>query len=263
MTGSVSETQIPSRVRYNISSESGLNDGLAYLFVFLPLLLVTENSDAAWREWLTHVLFHEVVGACLLGGICGLLVAKLFVYVKSHDVMEASAYSGFVIALALFTLGLFRLLGTNAVIGVFIAAAVFGQVISQRDEQEEDRVSEIISRFFIIPVFILLGIALPIESWTTLGVVAPIAILSALLLRQIIVLWLLRPLIGTLHSKPETLFLSWFAAVGVSALYYATVVERETGRDDVFPYVTLAITLSLVVHGLTSTPFGAWLHRHT
>jgi NhaP-type Na+/H+ or K+/H+ antiporter len=66
-----------------------------------------------------------------------------------------------------------------------------------------------------------------------------------------------------LHSKAETLFLSGFAAVGVSALYTPIVVERETGRSDVFTYVTLAITLSLLIHGLTATPFGAWLHRHS
>lgn len=263
VTGSIAEERIPSRVRYNISSESGLNDGLAFLFVFLPLLLIIESPEAAWREWLTQVLLREVVGASLLGGICGFLLAKFFVYVRSHNVMEQTGYSGFVIALALFLLGLFALMGVNAILGIFIAAAIFGQIISPADEEEEDHESEIISQFFIIPIFVLMGIGLPIEEWTTLGLMAPIAMLGALLLRRLIPVWLLRPFYGKLHSKPETLFLSWFAAIGVSALYYAMVVERETGRTDVFHYVTLAITLSLVVHGLTSTPFGAWLHRRT
>ncbi len=263
VTGSVAEGQIPSRVRYNISSESGLNDGLAYLFVFLPLLLITESTQTAWREWLTHVLLREILLGTLLGAIFGFLVAKLFVYVTSHDLMEETAYSGFVIALALFLLGLLKFLGTNAILGVFIAAVVFGQRISQADEQNEDRESEIINRFFIIPIFILLGIGLPIREWSNLGVMAPIAMVGALLLRRLITVWLLRPFYAALHGKAETGFLSWFAAVGVSALYYATLVERETGRSDVFHYVTLAITLSLVVHGLTSTPFGAWLHRRS
>lgn len=261
VTGSIAEEQIPARVRYNISSESGLNDGLAFLFVFLPLLLIIESPEAAWREWFTHVLLREVVGVSLLGGICGFLLAKFFVYVRSHNVMEQTGYSGFVIALALFLLGLFALLDTNAILGIFVASAVFGQIISQRDEEEEDQESEIISQFFIIPIFVLLGMELPIEEWTALGVMAPVALLGALLLRRLIIVWLLRPFYKTLHSKDETLFLSWFAAIGVSALYYAMVVERETRRSDVFPYVTLAITLSLVVHGLTATPFGAWLHR--
>lgn len=263
VTGSIAEEQIPSRARHNISSESGLNDGLAYLFVFLPLLFLTEPTHTAWRQWLTHALLREVLLGCLLGAISGLLAAKLFVYVTSHGLMEEAAYSGFVIALSLFLLGLFKLAGTNAILGVFIAAAVFGQVIPQSEEMEEDREIEVINRFFIIPIFILLGLGLPIQEWSTLGMMAPIAMLSALLLRRLITVWLLRPFYRPLHSKAETLFLSWFAAVGVSALYYATVVERETGRSEVFHYVTLAITCSLVLHGLTSTPFGAWLHRHS
>ena len=261
VTGSIAESQIPSRVRYNISSESGLNDGLTFLFVMLPVLLLTHSSQTAWREWLTHILLRELLGASVLGVVGGYLLAKLFVYVSDHRLMEETAYSGFVIALAPFVLGFLKLLGTNAVLGVFIAAAVFGQVIRQGEEQEEDRESEIISRFFIIPIFILLGMGLPIEEWSALGLMAPIAMGCAILIRRLVTVWLLYPFYRNLHSKAETLFLSWFAAVGVSALYYATLVERETGRREVFNYVALAITLSLLVHGLTATPFGAWLHR--
>lgn len=263
VTGSIAEAQIPPRVRYNISSESGLNDGLAYLFVFLPVLLLAHSPQTAWREWLTHVLLREALAAAVLGVVGGFLIAKLFVYVTAHGLMEEAAYSGFVITLAPFLLGLFKLLGTNAILGVFVAAAVFGQIITQGEEREEYRESEIISRFFIIPIFILLGVGLPIEEWSSLGLIAPIAILCAILLRRLITVWLLYPFHKGLHSKAETLFLSWFAAVGVSALYYATVVERETGRREVFVYVTLAITLSLLIHGLTATPFGAWLHRRS
>lgn len=261
VTGEIAEQRIPARVRHNISSESGLNDGLAFLFVLLPVLLINHSTQGAWQEWLTYGWLREVLGACVLGGITGYLLAKLFVWVTSHGRMEETSYPGFVIALALFLFGLFTLVGVSAVLGVFLAAAVFGQVISQEDEEEEDRESEIISRFFIIPIFILLGMALPLDAWAESGVVVPIVLLAALILRRIVTVWLLRPFFKTLHTTAETSFLSWFAAVGISALYYALLVERETGRSDVFPYVTLAITLSLVVHGLTSTPFGAWLHH--
>ena len=44
VTGTVAEERIPKRVRLNLSSESGLNDGLAYLILMLPLLLVTTGG---------------------------------------------------------------------------------------------------------------------------------------------------------------------------------------------------------------------------
>ncbi len=262
VTGDIATEQIPARVRQDISSESGLNDGMAFLFVILPVLLLTSSSTGhAWREWLVGGLLREIVGACLGGVVIGYLVGTLCRWVLARDLMEETAYSGFVIAMALFTLGAFRILGVNAILGVFIAAAVFGQVIAQDSETDEDRESEIISRFFTIPVFILLGMALPLDAWASMGPTVALAMAAALILRRVIVVWLLRPLLAPVHSRAETAFLGWFAAVGVSALYYALFVERETGRSDVFTHVTLVITLSLVIHGITATPFGAWLKR--
>jgi sodium/hydrogen antiporter len=44
VTGSVAEENIPERVRDTISFGSGANDGLAYLFVFLPFLMLTRPA---------------------------------------------------------------------------------------------------------------------------------------------------------------------------------------------------------------------------
>jgi sodium/hydrogen antiporter len=261
VTGQIAEKNIPDRVRFNISAESGVNDGLAFLFVFLPMLLLTQSTGEAWQEWVVEGVVRQMLGGFVLGAIAGYLSGRLFRWAMSRNLMEESAYGGFVVAMAILLVGMFELLGVNAILGVFIASAVFGQVISQEDEEEEDRDSEIISRFFIIPVFILLGMALPFDAWADLGPWVPVALFLALMLRRMVTVWLVRPIYAALHTKAETWFLGWFAAVGISALYYALLVERETGRSDVFPYVTLVITLSLLVHGLTATPFGAWLRR--
>ena len=74
-------------------------------------------------------------------------------------------------------------------------------------------------------------------------------------------LWALRPLFKSLHDVPETAFLSWFGPVGVSALFYATLAERHTGNHEIFVYTTLAITLSVLIHGLSTAPLSAWLKR--
>lgn len=261
VTGSVAERNIPDRVRFNISSESGLNDGLAYAFVFLPLLFIVDTSNSPWTEWLSRVLLREVLGAAILGIALGAVAARLFVFVSSRNLIEESAYFGFMMPFALFLLGLLKLLGTDGILGVFVAAAVFGQLIPQEDEIQENMAEEIMSRFFTVPIFILLGIALPIAAWRELDTIIPLLLLGAILLRRIVAVWMLRPLYKDLHTMSETLFLSWFAAIGVSALYYATVSVRLTGKPEIFNYVTLAITLSLIVHGVTATPFGVWLRK--
>lgn len=145
---------------------------------------------------------------------------------------------------------------------MFVGAAVVGQVVPQREEAQEDKVHDAVARLFLLPVFLLLGLALPIGEWSRLGWVPPVALVAAVLVRRLATLWTLRPLLRTVHDRSETFFLSWFAPVGVSALFYATLAERHTGNAEIFAHATLAITLSVLVHGLTSAPMSTWLqHR--
>ncbi|NKX51098.1 sodium:proton exchanger, partial [Arthrobacter deserti] len=79
--------------------------------------------------------------------------------------------------------------------------------------------------------------------------------------RRLLAVWALRPLLRTLHNRAETAFLSWFGPIGISALFYATLAERHTGDHQVFVYTTMAITASVLVHGLTASSLSSWLHR--
>ncbi len=261
VTGSLAEEKVPERVRHNLSAESGLNDGLAYLFVLLPVLLLTA-PDRAWHELLTRVLLWEVLGAAVFGALTGFLLGKLFVLVRRHGLMEESSYLAFVVPLALLVLGTGKLLGTDALLAVFVGVAVFGQVIPQRVEVQEDKVQDAVARLFLLPVFILLGLALPLEEWARLGWAAPVVLGAALLLRRLVALWALRPLLQGVHDRSETFFLSWFGPIGVSALFYATLAERHTGNHEIFVHTTPAVSLSVLIHGRSSAPLSAWLqHR--
>lgn len=260
VTGSLAKAKVPNRTRFNISSESGLNDGLAYLFVMLPVLLLTK-PDHAWTDLFTKVLLWEVLGAAALGAFIGWLLAKLFLLAQRRKWMEETSYLGFIIPAALLILGLCKLLGTDAVLAVFVAAAVFGQLIPEQDEEQEGKVDDVVNRFFILPVFTLLGVALPITEWTGMGVWPVMAVIGAVIARRMIAVWAVAPLIKRLHGPSEVAFLSWFGPVGVSALFYATLAERHTGQHEVFVYVTLAITASVLLHGLTAAPLSSWLHR--
>ncbi len=85
---------------------------------------------------------------------------------------------------------------------------------------------------------------------------------AALLLRRLVALWTPRPLLRDVHERPETFLLSWFGPIGVSALFYGTLAERHTGHHEIFVHTTLAVTPSVLVHGLSTAPLSAWLqHR--
>lgn len=91
------------------------------------------------------------------------------------------------------------------------------------------------------------------------GVVA--AVVTAVLARRIIAVWALRPLLRMVHSRAETAFISWFGPIGISTLFYATLAERLTGNHEVFTLATLAIAASVLIHGASAAPLGAWLRR--
>jgi sodium/hydrogen antiporter len=260
VTGSLAEEKVPERVRHNLSAESGINDGAAYLFVLAPILLITAPGTA-WQELLTRVLLWEVLGGAVFGALAGWLLGRLFVVVRDRGWMEESSYLGFLVPLGLVVLGTGKLLGFDAVLSVFVAAAVFGQTIPQRAEEQEDRVQDVISHLVMLPIFTLLGLALPVDAWAGLGWAAVVAVTVAVLGRRLVALWTLRPLLAGVHDVPQTVFLSWFGPIGVSALFYATLAERHTGDHGIFVYATLAITVSVAIHGISTVPLGTWLHR--
>ncbi|MFI8595107.1 cation:proton antiporter [Microbacterium sp. NPDC078428] len=263
VTGPLAESRIPERVRFNMSSESGLNDGLAFLFVMLPVLLLTRPAGEAWSHWALQVLVWEVgvpvVGGLVIGWGAGLLMDRA----AARGWTMSSSYLGYGIALAVAIFGVFRLLDTDAIMAVFVAGAVFSDRIT--DDLRHDLGAEVdaLGRVLVLPVFALIGLILPWQEWAGLGALMPVVLLLALVGRRIAGVWATRPVYRVLHTRSESAFLSWFGPVGVSALFYASIAAERTADPIVFPAVTMTIALSVLLHGLTATPAGLWLARRS
>lgn len=260
VTGPVAEERIPQRLRHNLSAESGINDGLGHLFVMLMVLLLTSPATAGGD--FAAVLLWEVIGGSVFGMILGFLMGHLFIHVKKRGLMDESSYLVFLVPFSLFLLGSATLLNTEGLLAVFLGSAVFGQVIPQRDEDEEDKIDDAVNQLLLLPVFVLLGAALPLERWVQEGWVVAAVIVVAVFARRLVALWVLRPLLKPLHDRSETLFLSWFGPIGISALYYTMVAQDHTGNQDLFVWATVAITASVLIHGASTAPLSRWLKLH-
>ena len=137
---------------------------------------------------------------------------------------------------------------------VFAAGAAFVQTVSREERTEEDRGQEAVNRFFAVPIFVLLGIAIPWDGWRELGWSGVGLAVAVLLLRRPPVLLLLRPIIGTVKSTREALFLGWFGPIAVAAIYYASLMEHRLGQPVVWHAVSLIVCVSVLVHGMTGAP---------
>ncbi|EMI20234.1 Cation/H+ exchanger [Rhodopirellula maiorica SM1] len=253
VTGRMAESHLPLRLRRIISAESGLNDGLAFPLVWLPILLVNHYSNVM-EHWLTRTLFWEVGGAILVGWILGTLAASGLRRAEDRHTIENTGLLGFTLALTLLTLGTAKWLQTDDVLAVFFAGIAFDAGSTRSDRLKEERIQETVNQFFVLPIFALLGTVLPIDQWLHHGPKLILWAILILLLRRLPLLLLCKSMLGPLRRPRDAIFAGWFGPIGVAAIFYAVLAVRETQQPVVWSLVSLLIVVSVVAHGVTASP---------
>jgi len=193
----------------------------------------------------------------VIGAAIGYAAAKLLRAAERRDAITSEWRLVYTVALALLALGIGRLIKSDEVLLVFAAGVMFTQVISQSDRQNEEHGQEAVNRFFAIPIFVLLGAAIPWKGWHDLGWSGLLLVVAVLLLRRPPVLLLMRGRLRDVRTTSEALFMGWFGPIAVAAIYYAFLMEHRTGETIIWHMTSLVICGSVVAHGLT----GAILTR--
>ncbi|MCE8017895.1 sodium:proton antiporter [Halomonas sp. MCCC 1A17488] len=266
VTGGVAKENLPDDYRHLLSAESGANDGLAFPLVLLPILLLSLPAGDAWLDWFGRVWLWEIAGGTLIGIALGWMAGRALQWSETRGFLDQPSFLSITLALTLLVLGLGELLGTNSILGVFAAGLAFDQEVGGKERGEEDNVQEAVNILLTMPVFVLFGLIAPWSEWQALGLQGGLLALLVLLLRRLPVILLLRPWLPELRDWPVTLIMGWFGPIGVSALYYATLVSSRTGYDLAWTVGTLIVLASMIAHGTTATPlaqrYGRWLRRH-
>ena len=252
VTGDVAEKSLPERLRHAISSESGTNDGVAYAIVLLPILMLTRAADEAVSHWLLRTILWEVLAAAAIGVAIGVVAAKLLQWSEARDIIKSEWRLIYTVALALSTAGLGRIIGSDEIFLVFAAGVAFTQLLSRDDREEEDLGQEAVNRFFSVPIFALLGMTIPWDGWRELGWSGLLLAITVLVLRRPPMLLAISPLVRSIRSRKEALFVGWFGPIAVSAMYYSSVAERKVHEPLIWDVVSLVICASVLAHGLTA-----------
>jgi sodium/hydrogen antiporter len=261
VTGPIAEDKLPERLRHLLSAESGINDGFAYAFVLLPILMLTRPAGEAVQHWIFMVLPWDIVGAVLVGALIGYVAGRLLWLSEEKKAIEEPSILAFTTALALSTLAAVKLMGSDGILAVFVCGIAFDQAVSRDERAQEKRVVAGVDRFFILPVFVLLGLLIPWQEWLDLGWTGVLLALAVLFLRRLPLFLALGGQLSDLRGVSDRTFAGWFGPIGVAALYYAAVASKRTEVEEVWPVVSLVVCVSIAVHGLTSTPFSRWYGR--
>jgi NhaP-type Na+/H+ or K+/H+ antiporter len=243
-------------VRFTLTTEAGLNDGLAFPFVHLGVALAAAGAvtGGLLGEWLWRDLLYRVIMGGVSGVAIGWLLGKvLFDFPKENAL--AKTESG-VIALAgvLVAYGVTELLEGYG----FIAAFVSGLVLRRSETHHEFHTrlhdfSESLEHALTALLLIGLGAVLPAlvaeATWVEWGVALALILL-------------IRPLFGwlSLHKTILTGKRRWVAAAygvrGVGSIYYLGFAGSHTELADepkLWAIVGIAILLSTVLHGFTAS----------
>lgn len=256
VTGGVARENLPSSFRHLLSTESGANDGLAYPLVILPILLLTLPPEAAWTDWLFTIWLWEVGGGVAIGALLGWVAGRALQWSEGRGFLDQPSFLSITLALTLLVLGLGSLLDTNSILGVFAAGLAFDQEVGGKERSEEDNVQEAVNILLTLPVFVFFGLVAPWSGWLALGWEGLILALLVLILRRLPAMLLLRPWLPPLRNWPIVWIMGWFGPIGVSALYYATLVYSRTGYDIAWTLGSLIVLTSMIAHGMSATPLA-------
>jgi sodium/hydrogen antiporter len=252
-SGRIAEENLPARTRNLLTAESGANDGVALLLVLLPVLLIQAAPEEALREWLLRVLLWEVCAAVAIGVLCGRLAGKLLLWAYRQPFSDSHSIVTIVLALSLTVVSGVRLIGSDGILAVFVAGLAIKPSLDV-EETRHEHAQEAIGRFFDLPVFVVFGAMLPVAEWMELGWRGLAFAAGLVFLRRLPWWLLLRPLFPQVLSRSEALFLGWFGPMGVASIYYAIVASERAVLPEIWPAASLAVTVSIFVHGIPATP---------
>lgn len=249
-------------VRFALTSEAGLNDGLAFPFVWLAIALVMASAGEpmAWGYWLAVDVLWRVLGGVLIGGVVGYALMLLIFRSERDPSLSGSSDGLTALAITLLVYGVAELCHTYGFLAVFVAAVVLRQQERQHAYHTAlNLFAEQCERLLMALLLILLGgvvvsgsVSLPTaREWL-------FALLFVLLVRPLAG-W--TGLAGTGLPKRERGAIALFGVRGIGSLYYLTFATNnaeftEAGR--LWSVVCLVVLLSILLHGLSA---GAVMDR--
>ncbi|MEV0718900.1 cation:proton antiporter [Asanoa sp. NPDC050611] len=260
------EEDSEDEVRFALTSEAGLNDGLAFPFVYAAILIAQHGAHpGGWLgEWFTgDVLYKGLVG--VVGGVLvGRLLGRLFFRARSEKLRLARHSEGFLALAATFlAYGLVEVAGGYGFLAVFVAArAIRSAERSHEYNQVLHDFAEQVERLLTVLLLLLFGGAL------VTGLLAPLTWPAALVALALV--FVVRPVAGwlSLRGAPgrpaEHWVIGMFGIRGIGSFFYlayATAHADFPGEELVWATVGLAVVVSVVVHGIAATPVMALLDR--
>lgn len=254
-------------VQFALTSEAGLNDGLAFPFTNAALAVALAGAGAASGAWvgpwlLTDVLYK--VGVGLVAGVAvGYGLARLVFSPTAQTHLGRTSIGLLALTITLLTYGIAEVLHAYGFLAVFAAALAVRHYERNHTYHEVlHTFSEQIERLLMVLILIVFGGVL------ASGVLAPLS--WPMVAVGLVFLFVVRPLagwvglLGTPLSRRERAAVSFFGIRGIGSLYYLAYALNEVDfleSQRLWALVSFVVLVSIVLHGVLASPFMRRVER--
>jgi NhaP-type Na+/H+ or K+/H+ antiporter len=256
---------VEDEVRFALTSEAGLNDGLSFPFVHLAIAiaLAAKDGSAILQHWAAVDIVWRLVTGATIGWGSGKLFGWLAFMVSDRSLSRTN--DGFVaLGMTFAAYGVTQLLGGYGFVAVFLAALVFRDAEREHNfHQQLHDFAEQIERLLMMVLLVCLGsIAAsgPLLADIDWRIVA-VAALTLAVIRPVLG-WL--SLVGTGHTTGESIIIAIFGIRGLGSIYYLAYATGHADFDNVeviWATVLFIVLASIVAHGVAVTPTMRWIDR--
>lgn len=251
------EEEPEDKRRFTLTTEAGLNDGMAFPFTYLAVMVAQAGGWASlnFSNWFWDKLLLKIFIGILLGLIIGRIIG--FLLDRLHVVTGIKTFDGFVsLSLTFMTYGLTEYLhgyGFLAVFFVGLTLRYYEKISGDYKKKMHDFIHEI-ERLLLTIWIILFGGAiingvLALTNWK--------GFLFALCFILII-----RPIAGLIglsgirdHMKTK-LAVSFLGIRGIGSVFYLAWAfmqyDNFENKYELYGITSYVILISIVIHGLTA-----------
>ncbi|MGC4888639.1 cation:proton antiporter [Micromonospora sp. DT227] len=252
-------------VRFALTSEAGLNDGLAFPFVYAAIAIAsTSLAPSAWlAEWVAVDVVYKLAAGVGGGLLVGWLLGKLFFRAPSTLRLAKHSEGFLALAATFLAYGLVEVIGGYGFLAVFVAArAIRAAERTSEFHSVLHDFAEQVERLLTVLLLLLFGGAV------IGGLLAPLTWPAALVGLGLVLV--IRPLVGwlSLRGAPgrpaEHWVISAFGIRGVGSFYYLAYATSKTDfpqAELLWATVGLVVVVSVVAHGVAATPVMQLLDR--
>jgi NhaP-type Na+/H+ or K+/H+ antiporter len=283
-------------LRFALSGEGGLNDGIALPFAVLGLALCAAPPALATELLnlrLVASMVWGVAGAIAIGGALGWATTHAVAWLRMRHAQALGLEGFFALGLIELSFGAAQIAHTYGFLAVFAAGVAMRRVehrasggrsprkvIGTVDSEDVEATAAHPSKAHAYMTESVLGFTIELESIAEVAVMAMVGNVLATLqiplftwqsVALIVTLFVIvRPvsvelsLLGSSATATQRRLMSWFGIRGIGSFYYLAFALEHGAAADVMPLMPLTlavITASVVIHGVSATPLMNWYRR--